>query len=177
MLISDEYRQLNRDLHSDDPGYGVSVRTIETGLQIVSNLIEVTKAKTVLDYGCGKGKLIEALQARWPAVAFSGYDPAVEQFNKEPSLSDVVISFDVMEHIEPDCIVDVVCHIREMTRIAAMLGIATKPALKTLRDGRNAHLIVEPHVYWQDFLGQYMKVVHHEEYENSSVFVLQHRKG
>lgn len=174
MLISEEYRQLNRDLHSDNPQYGVSVRTLETGLEIVSNLIEVTKAKTVLDYGCGKGKLVGALQARWPAINVVGYDPAVEQFKKEPVLSDVVISFDVMEHIEPECLVDVVCHIREVTRVAVMLGVATKPAKKKLRDGRNAHLIVEPHTYWQDFFGQYMKVVYEEEHSQSSIFVLQH---
>lgn len=173
MLISDEYRQLNRDLHSDSPEYGVSIRTIESGFDMANKLIAVTKAKTILDYGCGKGKLVEALQARWPSATVSGYDPAVDEFSKEPTASDVVVSFDVMEHIEPQYLTEVLRHIREMTRVVALLEIATTPAKKTLRDGRNAHLIVEPHGYWKDLLAQDWGIVLQEEHSMKSIFVLQ----
>lgn len=176
MRISNEYRKLNTELHTNSPDYGVSVRTLEVAMEPVSNLIAVTKAKTILDYGCGKGKFIEALSRKWPEVEVRGYDPAIEKFSEEPSNCDVVISFDVLEHVEPECISQVIEHIANLTGIAAMLNVATKPAKKILADGRNAHLIVEPHSYWRELLDQHMKIVIEEEQANSSLFVLQHHR-
>lgn len=177
MLISEEYRNLNRDLHSDIPEYGKSIRTIESGFEMANKLIGVTKSETVLDYGCGKGRLVESLQARWPSVAVSGYDPAVESFSEQPAVSDVVVSFDVMEHIEPECLTNVLAHIKELTRVVALIEIATTPAMKTLRDGRNAHLIVESHAYWKDLLERHWRIVLEEEHKMKSIFVLQSHYG
>jgi len=55
----------------------------------------------------------------------------------------------VLEHVEPDLLDNVLAHISSLTRHYAFLNIATVAALKTLPDGRNAHLIVEPPEWWR----------------------------
>ena len=101
---------------------------------------------TALDYGCGKGKLAEVV----PDVAC--YDPAVERFAAPAKPADVVICRDVMEHVENECIDEVLDHIRSLSRKAAWFAIATRPAKKVLADGRNAHVSIHPSAWWVEKL-------------------------
>ena len=55
---------------------------------------------------------------------------------------------DVLEHIEPDCVDMVIEDIFRLTKRAAFLVIANRPALRALPDGRNAHLIQEGPEWW-----------------------------
>jgi S-adenosylmethionine:diacylglycerol 3-amino-3-carboxypropyl transferase len=68
---------------------------------------------------------------------------------KPPEPHDIVVCTDVLEHIEPDCLDDVLADIRRCTKKAALLVVATRPAMKTLSDGRNAHLIQEDFKWWE----------------------------
>jgi hypothetical protein len=43
---------------------------------------------------------------------------------------------------------DVLDHIRSVSRLAAIFTVATRPAVKILADGRNAHLIQQPLEWW-----------------------------
>jgi hypothetical protein len=60
----------------------------------------------------------------------------------------MVACIDVLEHIEPECLDNVLDHIASLTEAVAFLSIHTGPALKKLPDGRNAHLIQEPAEWW-----------------------------
>jgi hypothetical protein len=59
-----------------------------------------------------------------------------------------VVCTDVLEHIEPELIDNVLDHLKDLTRKVAFLAIATRPARKNLADGRNAHLIIQPSSWW-----------------------------
>lgn len=126
---------------------------------MVYSLARRHEANTVLDYGCGKGSLFRAIREQFSAqpaplaaipLPFEclEYDPAIEGKTEKPAHVDVVVCGDVLEHVEPDCLYAVLDDIRDISRKAVMLIVATAPASKTLADGRNAHLIVEPSHWW-----------------------------
>ena len=144
-LISEEYRALNRTLHAKG-NYGVGGHRWAAR---VLALREKYACNTVLDYGCGRGTLGNALgRPEW----FYEYDPAIDGKDGEPPNADLVICTDVLEHIEPDCLDAVLCHIRRKAKRIAFLNIATRPAAKKLADGRNAHLIVQDADWWLERL-------------------------
>jgi 2-polyprenyl-3-methyl-5-hydroxy-6-metoxy-1,4-benzoquinol methylase len=146
MLISDEYRQLNTELHQN-PKYGSRVRT--RVYAEIKDLMAETKADSLLDYGCGKGTMADHLDN------VTLYDPCMPEFSVKPQGQfDVVACCDVLEHVEPDCIQDVLNDIFGYARKAVYLVISTRPAGKTLADGRNAHLIVKSRDWWAELLAQ-----------------------
>ena len=110
--------------------------------------------KTVLDYGCGKGAILSKLQEQYPNTSWIGYDPAVKMFdiNLKNKTFDCVFSNDVLEHIEPEYLQDVLDHIWQLSTKYIWLCIDTLPARKKLADGRNAHLILENKEWWQEKL-------------------------
>jgi hypothetical protein len=55
---------------------------------------------------------------------------------------------DVLEHIEPDCLDDVLDDLKRVTKGIGFFTVACGPAAKVLPDGRNAHLIQEPPEWW-----------------------------
>ncbi len=77
-----------------------------------------------------------------------GYDPAIEGLDDEPEPADLVVCGDVLEHIEPECLDAVLDDLKRCTVKAIFLTVATRPAKKTLSDGRNAHLIQQPAEWW-----------------------------
>lgn len=144
MLISPEYLDLNRELHARSE-YGISGRQWAPA---VDELAEKCKAATVLDYGCGQGSLKIALEAQRRSYQVLEYDPAIPGKEQKPLRADIVVCGDVLEHIEPEYLYPVLDDIRNIARLAVLLVVATAPAKKTLADGRNAHLIVEPSWWW-----------------------------
>jgi hypothetical protein len=141
MLISPEYAELNRQLHETRPDYGVSgAKWASTILQFAE---EVVHSREILDYGCGKRSLQDAL-----GFDIRNYDPAIEGFGARPDPSDIVACTDVLEHIEPECLDDVLADLRRVTKKLGFFTIATRPAKKFLADGRNAHLIQQDAWWW-----------------------------
>ncbi len=154
MLISEEYRSLNTTLHATKPNYGTSGAT---WAPLVNQLAREVEAKTILDYGSGKGLLKQALEVgRWthrmlhPDLPFEilEYDPAIPGKETKPKRADVVVCGDVLEHIEPECLDDVLDDIRDIARKRVLLVVATRTSNRTLPDGRNTHLIVEEPRWW-----------------------------
>jgi hypothetical protein len=141
MLITDAYRQEQERLHATGKYGTASLQYGET----VSHLVEATGAKTLLDYGCGSMQNLKTVLNC--DVLYQGYDPAVPQFSvKEPS--DLVVCIDVLEHIEPDLLDNVLDDLLMLTDKWAFFTVHTGPAVKTLSDGRNAHLIQKPPAWW-----------------------------
>jgi FkbM family methyltransferase len=98
-----------------------------------------------LDYGCGKQTLAAAL----PDLRVIGYDPAVPGLDAPPQPADLVVCTDVLEHVEPELIDNVLDDLCRVAKKAAFVTVATRPAVKTLADGRNAHLTVQPLAWWR----------------------------
>lgn len=140
-LITDEYRELNRQLHEDRDDYG---RSGEHYAEMVLQIATAIKAGTILDYGCGKQTLANKL----PHAPIIGYDPCIFGLDEPPAPADMVVCTDVLEHIEPALLDNVLDDLRALTKKVIFLTVATRPAKKTLADGRNAHLIVKPYDWW-----------------------------
>lgn len=147
MLISEEYIKQNAALHDERLEYG------SYGAKYCEQLVKTMKeygCETSLDYGCGKGTLVKVLPG------CTGYDPAVLKYSKRPEGQyDMVICTDVLEHIEPDCLDNVLDDIRKYTGKLAFLVACCRPAIKNLPDGRNAHLIIQPQDWWLNKMHEY----------------------
>lgn len=154
-LITDDYRALNARAHEEGTGYGIRGYK---HLQPALALAELYGGKSVLDYGCGQGTLA-AHARRVSDLPFFNYDPAVPQWAAMPTPADIVVCTDVLEHVEPLCITNVVKHIAELTQKAAYLQIACREAGRVLADGRNAHLLVRDGMFWFDLIREYMDIV------------------
>jgi hypothetical protein len=77
-------------------------------------------------------------------------------FSNEPTTVECVFSNDVLEHIEPEYLNQVLDHINQLSTKYVWLRIDTKPARKRLSDGRNAHLILEDQTWWTEQISRYI---------------------
>lgn len=142
-LISDQYVEQNKSLHGAG-NFGVSgYKWAPT----VGWIIHHHQIKHVLDYGAGQQTLKNALKERFE-VRIDCYDPAIPGLATPPSSAELLTCTDVLEHIEPENIDNVLDHIRSIATRYVFLVIPTGPAAKTLPDGRNAHLIQQPVQWW-----------------------------
>lgn len=143
MLISQEYKSLNTDLHQTG-NFGKSghrwVKTIEM-------VIAQYQIKSLVDYGAGQQTLKKNL-AHLQNISITSYDPAISELSVSPAPAELVTCTDVLEHIEPEYLDNVLDHLQSLTGQVAFFVIPTGPASKTLADGRNAHLIQQPLEWW-----------------------------
>lgn len=141
MRITPEYASLNKQLHEERVDYGQSGGR---HLESVRGICQVFGIRSILDYGCGKQTLLEALRLPYAR----GYDPCIPGLDIEPAPAELVVCTDVLEHIEPDCLDEVLKHIRALTLRVFFTAISLRQAKKFLPDGRNTHLIVQPAKWW-----------------------------
>lgn len=164
MKITPEYRALNRRLHETGE-YGVSgTRWAPTVQQLASML----GTRDILDYGCGQRTLEQGL-----GFGIRNYDPCIAGLDAPPEPADLVVCTDVLEHVEPACIDEVLDDLKRLTRNAALLVIANRPAKKSLPDGRNAHLIQQGRDWWLARLGLRFTIHQVEGNDTELVFVVQ----
>lgn len=158
MHISKEYKALNEALHETDEHYGTNgFRHAET----IAALANMMRTCDILDYGCGKGTLGERID-----IFIKEYDPCIEGKDDEPDVADIVVCTDVLEHIEPEHIDDVLDHIQELAQRAVFLTVATVPAKKFLADGRNAHILLRDPKWWLPKLMDRWKLVTYQDAGN-----------
>lgn len=143
MLITDDYRKQQEELH-ENPNYGMASVTYAP---LVTSLIDSLEINDMLDYGCGKGRLAQNIEPS-RKVLIEQYDPAMPEFSAAPEPRELVACIDVLEHIEPELIDNILDHLQTLTKKYGIFTIHTGPAKKTLPDGRNAHLIQEDYTWW-----------------------------
>ncbi len=146
-LISDEYRAQQRAMHAN-PEYGVASQAFAPVVAKVMNQYAVVE---LLDYGAGKGRLAQTLMRdRLVDHPFrvQHYEPAVHDWSGEPTPTEMVACIDVLEHIEPHLLDNVLDDLVRVTKAIGLFSVSTEPAIKKLPDGRNAHLIIEPLEWW-----------------------------
>lgn len=143
-LISEQYREEQAALHAKG-NYGTA--SLQFG-DVVSSLVNSTQAQSLLDYGCGKMmNLAKVLQIDHD-MAYIGYDPAIPELAGNAQPADLVTCIDVLEHIEPELLDNVLDDLKRCTSGHGFFTIHTGPAVKLLSDGRNAHLIQKPSEWW-----------------------------
>jgi hypothetical protein len=122
---------------------------------MVAEIVKNLQVSHLLDYGCGHNlSLFKALGPKLKAlglpykVTLQAYDPGVPQLAAPPVPAQMVTCLDVLEHIEPECLEAVLDDLQRCTKAVLFATIASGPAVKTLPDGRNAHLIQQPIKWW-----------------------------
>lgn len=140
-LISEYYREQNVQLHKLRSDYGSNGHRHAAQIRELANSMGT---KDILDYGAGKRTLADALHE----FNVKSYDPAFPEIAALPEPADLVVCGDVLEHIEPEYLDAVLDDLARVTRKVLFATIATRPAVKTLPDGRNTHLIQQDLTWW-----------------------------
>lgn len=141
-MISEEYRRLNARMH-ESSGFGIKGHA---SADRILGLCASLKTSDVLDYGCGKQTLKQALIPH--EINVRGYDPAIQNLSARPEPADIVACTDVLEHVEPEYLGDVLADLKRCIKIMGYFLIATGPAMKTMPDGSNPHRIQKRQDWW-----------------------------
>jgi hypothetical protein len=132
----------------------------------IKRLIDQTKARTILDYGSGKGKqygprlITDESGNQWPSIIdywevdeIACYDPGYEPYNKLPEGKfDGIISTDVLEHCPEQDVRWIIDEIFGFATRFVFANVACYPAKKKLPNGENAHCTIKPVDWWRDLL-------------------------
>ena len=174
MTISDQQLALNKELHQVNPSFGNRNQASGMAAQLplaLHRMHELGLCSSVLDYGTGKGLLVERLRSELPEdMSVDGYDPAVEQWSTKPkSAYDILLCLDVLEHDEVNTINSVIAEIRSMTRHFCYIVIDLQPAVKKLSNGGNAHVLLAPVDWWVSRFSQTFACL--------TTFTLMHENG
>lgn len=129
----------------------------------VRRLVAQTAARSILDYGSGKGMQYRPLrlaqpgnswssiQEYWGVQNISCYDPGYEPFARLPQERfDGVICTDVLEHCPEDDLAWIVAELFSLSRHFVFASVACHPARKRLPNGENAHCTVRPARFWDE---------------------------
>jgi 2-polyprenyl-3-methyl-5-hydroxy-6-metoxy-1,4-benzoquinol methylase len=164
-LISKEYVEKLKQLHQSNPSFG-SKNNIPA---LLKKCLESHETKTVLDYGCGKGNVMNEIKNIFSNLQIQGYDPAVDEYNVLPDKTfNLVFSTDVLEHVEPEFLDETLKFLSTKSLLIYHL-IALEPSSVILPDGRNAHLILESPEWWRNkflSLGYTILNEHHMKHVN-----------
>ena len=140
-MISDDYRRQLQEKHATDSEWG------NTGIRLYGTLLEMidrTNAQSVLDYGCGKGLVGTRFREeqkqpgnKYAHVDFREYDPGIPGKDLADTSADVLFNTDVLEHIEPEFLDNVLADMARRTNKAAFMLISCVSAFHRLPDGHD----------------------------------------
>ena len=154
-MITGDYKAQLTQLHGPGTRWGTTGAR-NFGAYIVRFLEQRRgQINTVLDFGAGKctmEKYVLETVIDCPKVKWTNYDPGIVGrgvLNELPDRQfDLIISSDVMEHIEPELLDETIAWQKAHADKALFHHIACDPANNILPDGRNAHLITENLDWW-----------------------------
>ena len=135
-------------------------------LPAIKALVEATGAKSLLDYGAGKGRVyaqrnialadgrvVPTVQDYLGVDRITCYDPAVPAHWSFPSEQfDGVISTDALEHCPQDDMPWIVEEMFSAARKFVYANVASYPAQNLLPNGENAHATQQPAQWWDALL-------------------------
>jgi hypothetical protein len=127
----------------------------------IRRLADKTGAKTLLDYGSGKGLVYRdgSVAAQLGFETVRCYDPAVPDHSVFPAGEkfDAVISTDALEHIPEDDIPWVLDEIFAAARKFVFATVGAYPAQKILANGENAHACQNDRAWWSASINKVAK--------------------
>jgi hypothetical protein len=145
-LITDEYADVLAWEHANTPGqWG------HTAEMYTDTILRHSEGITDwLDYGAGSGGLARAMSKRHPksGVSITEYEPS-RPGALPPEPKPYVVCIDVLEHVEPELIDNVLADLVRVTENTGYFTISCRLATKILKDGRNAHILVKPPEWWE----------------------------
>ena len=185
--FSENYQNLIKiyaDLHKngttwDDAKDTFDGKSLKYFFQPIKQIIDLTKSKSLIDFGCGKAKfyfnkiLINEIEYNnvieyWNIKDYYLYDPGVNNFSTYPNKKmDGVVCIDVVEHMPPVDVIDFIEDIFKLAKKFVFIVIACYLAKKKLPDGRNVHLSIKKPKEWEKIISKF-KI----KYPNISPFVI-----
>jgi len=134
--------------------------------QSIKLLIDTYGARTILDYGSGKGQQYQpihvklddgrefpSIPAYWDVDKITCYDPGFAPHSKLPEGTfDGVVSTDVLEHCPEDDLPWIVEELFGYARKFVFANVACYPAMKRLSNGENAHCTIRPTAWWESLI-------------------------
>ena len=181
LLITDYYLKLNQEMHKEKlfdgtPGFGVSGHEYAGEIAILSGQLAKKFGEiTVLDYGCGQGTLKKMLP-NIVGVIVKEFDPCIPDKSTTPESADLVICTDVLEHIEGECLENVLDDLKRVVKKELFVSICLLKANKYYSDGQNTHLCLLPEDIWYSKLRKRFDVIEMKRTPTNLVYVLQ-KKG
>jgi len=165
------YQQMHREgipeqnIAADDLYYGGS---LIGHLPAIRSLVLSTGARSILDYGSGKGRvydqrnitlpgeqIIPSIQAYLGVERIACYDPAVPEHSVFPADQfDGVVSTDALEHCPEEDMPWIVEEMFSAARKFIYANVASYPAHKRLPNGENAHATQRSAEWWADLLNR-----------------------
>ena len=164
---SDDYVNLIKmyEEKHDQAGGMFNGRSLLKFVDLIKAYLEDNNCKSILDYGCGKGILYGEdyhtitdeidcpLPEYWNLDEYELFDPGYEKYGKLPiHRKDAVICTDVLEHVAEEDLSWVVDEIFSYAKKIVFINVACFEAMKTLPDGRNAHISVFTPDNWLQLL-------------------------
>lgn len=164
-----ELVKLYRQMHEEGETFlGIPAEKTFPGLSLppqahrVARLIDLTGARTLLDYGSGKGLqyrispveipgegIFNSIQDYWVVDSIHCYDPNYEPYCELPSGKfDGVICTDVLEHCPESDLPWILEEIFHYADKFVFANVACFPAKKRLANGENAHCTIKPPDWW-----------------------------
>lgn len=161
-----QYRQLHAQGDArtgESPDRVFPGKSLPPQARHIRRLIERYGARTLLDYGSGKGTQYAPLpftdvdgrsypdiRSYWGGLEIRCYDPAYAPFAEAPSgRFDAVIATDVLEHVPEEDMPWVVAELFGHARHFVFANIACYAANRILPNGANAHCTVRPAKWWR----------------------------
>lgn len=150
------------------PEHTFSGRSLYPQIARIKRLVASTGARTILDYGSGKGRQYDPrpLQIEgkntwygiiddWGVDEVHCFDPAYPPYSALPSgRFEGVIATDVLEHCPEEDIPWIVEEVFSFATRFVFATIACYPARKLLPNGENAHCTQRPPNWWEAVLRQ-----------------------
>ena len=157
-LASEDYAAQLKQLHSSSESFGIGNVTSKH-YPVIAGIIKKKGFGSVLDYGCGKGHFLDFAKEAMPGLRVAGFDVACDEYSKLPDGKfDMVVSLDVMEHVEFGALSSVLTEIRDRADKVFVCSVANYPAAKKLPDGRNAHVTQMPFSNWFSLFSGFFRV-------------------
>jgi hypothetical protein len=143
MTYTAEYANLLRQLHEEEESFGGGSQAY-----LVAQLIQLLGVESVFDYGAGKRRLQRRLQQEFGLnIVYAAFDPAYPEYG-QPKTADLVCCIEVLEHVEPEQIKQVLDDLQKITTQFGFFTVHTSNSGKFLADGRNAHILQRPISWW-----------------------------
>lgn len=124
----------------------------------IGRFIKSIGAKTLLDFGCGRGDAYRSpdrVYREWglhrPDVTL--YDPSFKGINTLPAAGrqfDVVLCSDVLEHVPAEEVDAFVARLFSYAKLGVWASVCTRPAKKFFPDGTNLHVTLQPFSWWEE---------------------------
>lgn len=164
-----EHLEMYKSMHRDgDRGQGIPSSQMFDGRSLaphagtIGSLIARFGARSLLDYGAGKGGLYMMKNLRdssgrshadirtfWNISNITLYDPGYEPYSAYPTgRFDAVICTDVLEHVPEEDLPWLVGELFGFADMFVFANVAAYPAAKHLPNGENAHCTIKPPEWW-----------------------------